>query len=209
MGERAMKKQGVMQVICAALAVFCMQASLSGQTESYSLMVQQSPADAGFVSPPSGVHRIQIGDQVVVQAAAHPGYRFLYWLGDVSDSSTDQSVVVIDAPKIVIAVFGRAEYDIVPAEAKGGGGGGGGDGPDAGVLTPSAVHGVGSLGSSGPGRAPASGRRPQIIPPPNGDDEVPVPGDGIPVPGGPEVPEPATLVLLGLGAIVLLRRKPR
>ncbi|MHC4291168.1 MAG: PEP-CTERM sorting domain-containing protein, partial [Planctomycetota bacterium] len=42
-------------------------------------------------------------------------------------------------------------------------------------------------------------------------DDIPVPGDDddIPVPGDNEIPEPATIVLFGLGSGFLLRRRKK
>ncbi|MBE0536786.1 MAG: PEP-CTERM sorting domain-containing protein, partial [Phycisphaerae bacterium] len=42
------------------------------------------------------------------------------------------------------------------------------------------------------------------IPIPGGNGEIPVPGGG-----GDPVPEPATIALLGLGAVLFLRRRPQ
>mgnify|MGYP001206587755 CR=1 FL=1 len=220
----------------AAVLTGCMGAIAWGQVDSYSLLVQQSPSNAGAVKPGVGVHKIPVGEQIRLQALAKPGYRFLYWLGDVSDSQTDQSVVVLDAPKIVVAVFGRMDYEL------GTGGGGsavqeayvadpyatteGADelsapsgGAGANTLTASANYGSKPFASSHPsGRAASRLRR---VPLPSGNngnpggdngdpgngngggDDIPVPGDGG---DDPAVPEPATLALLGIGALLFLRR---
>ncbi|MBE0535135.1 MAG: hypothetical protein IH624_05645, partial [Phycisphaerae bacterium] len=109
-----MRRRSVPAMFVAALVIGCLGVfAHADQAELYSLMIQQSPVDAGLVTPEVGIHRIPMGDQVMLQAVARPGFRFLYWLGDVSDSSTDQAVVVIDAPKIVVAVYGRLEHELV------------------------------------------------------------------------------------------------
>ena len=59
------------------------------QDNGYSLMVQQSPVDGGSVSPETGIHRIGIDESVSLKATPSPGYRFVYWMGDVSSSSTE------------------------------------------------------------------------------------------------------------------------
>jgi hypothetical protein len=225
-----------MKAVCAAVVVAaCFAAVVRGEQESYSLMIQQSPADAGVLSPGAGIHRIRVGDQVTLQAIANPGYRFLYWLGDVSDASTDQAVVVIDAPKIVVAVFGRLEYELMTG---GGGAGGewlhtehtegivsGGTGAGGGGVAQSALTanrgygGGGVLNGGAPGGRRTSSKV-RAIPSSggaggdnggdgdnNGGDggETDTGGDPVVVPGGNPIPEPATIALLGLGAMLFLR----
>lgn len=73
----------------------------------YTLMIQQSPANAGTISPEVGVYRPSVNDMVTLNALPNTGYRFLYWLGDVVDSSENRTMVKVDAPKIIIAVFER------------------------------------------------------------------------------------------------------
>jgi len=197
-------------MLCVAvLLVGCVGAVVQGQVESYALMVQQSPVDAGVVNPGAGIHRVGIGSPVTLQAVAKPGYRFLYWLGDVSDSSTNQAVVVLNAPKIVVAVFGRLEHEVIE-ESSGSGGdqtavlsfdvAGGGAGGNS--LTASA-------GFAGGGGGAVAGRPP-------GGKSFPMPGSvsgggtWVPVPGSDsQVPEPATIALLGIGAVLFLRPRPR
>ncbi len=157
----------------------------------YSLLIEQSPIDAGKITPQTGVYKAGLDEVVTLTAIAKPGYQFIYWLGDVTDPTTNQTTILVDSPKIVIAVFERSEFEL-PLEVgivsgrgrgglrwrpdfkpKGGGGGGGGGGGD---------------GEEEPG------------------DEFPVPEDeDFPVPEDEDfpVPEPATMTLLGLGAVSL------
>ena len=114
-------------VTLALLVIIGVNRNCYCQDNSYSLMVQQSPAGGGTVSPDPGIHRISIDDSVTLTANPKPGYRFVYWMGDVSDTSSAQTSVVIDSPKIVVAVFERISHDIgiqVGGVGRGSGGGG-------------------------------------------------------------------------------------
>ncbi len=185
------------------------------QIDSYALLIQQSPPDAGSVTPGSGVHEMEIGQTVSLSAIPKPGYRFLYWLGDVSVAGTSDTTIQIDSPKMVVAVFTRQAYEqelpgvkiIQGANAAGGGGARiiGSPIRSPGSVTPGSYYDPGDIIYNFPEN---------II---NDDDEIfddgiPVPGEGaddIPVPGedGEEVPEPATILLLGLGSAAFFRRK--
>lgn len=143
------------------------------------LLLQQTPAEGGTITPATGVHHFALNADVTLTAVAKPGYRFVYWLGDVTDPTSHTTVVRLDAPKIVIAVFERTEYEflldshmVVSAPAGG--------------LYFSAP-GIGRRGYGGPG-----GRRP-----PKSEAAEPV-SDEFPVP----VPEPATGALLGLATLL-------
>lgn len=214
----------------AFLVVIAVNRDVYCQDNSYSLMVQQSPVDGGSVSPDTGIHRIGIDESVILKATPSPGYRFVYWMGDVSNVSTTRTEVVINSPKIVVAVFERVSNDQnieiagTGRKSSGGGGGGGntGGGEPYGTYTPG--NGVGGLipsrfelgggsGFSGGGNAPRkartvgyTGNDPWIID--GNDDTILVPDDDvIIVVDDPAVPEPATIILLGGGALLLLRRK--
>ncbi len=67
-------------VLAMSLSAFATQ----GDGLGYALLIQQSPPDAGTVTPGIGVHKIGIGQSVQLTAAPRPGYRFLYWLGAMS-----------------------------------------------------------------------------------------------------------------------------
>ncbi|MHC4719162.1 MAG: InlB B-repeat-containing protein [Planctomycetota bacterium] len=172
------------------------------QMDGAVLLLQQTPAEGGIVTPGVGVHHLQPGADLTLTAVPKPGYQFVYWMGDVADPAANRTTVYLDTPKIVIAVFERAQYEFVFSEvashiAPGGG------------TVRSAVQ-TGQSGFGGPG-----GKRPhkliwprQRIPfespeppePPVPPDE---PEDFVPV---PEVPEPATVILLLIGSLGLLRK---
>jgi hypothetical protein len=170
--------------------------------DGYALLIQQSPPDAGFVTPGDGVHKTPIGETVTLSAVPKPGYRFMYWLGDVSNTSANDTTISIDSPKMVVAVFSRENHDddlpglgITDGMSSGGGGGG-----------RYAGNPVQSGGSVSPTGSPDYPYTIYNFPPIDNDDDndtdVPVP-DG----EGQEVPEPPTVLLLGIGSILALKRK--
>jgi hypothetical protein len=174
-------------VLTAALTIL-----LAGPTDraradaqAYDLVIQRSPVEAGDVTPSTGAHRFSANSNVTLTANAQRGYRFAYWLGDVSDPAAQRTTILVDQPKIVIAVFHPETVRPVEDQLRPGGGGGGFD-----MLAPTATD------LSAPGWSPASGvaRRDTTIVP----AIVPV-----------VVPEPVTIALLALGTVALRRRQPR
>lgn len=153
------------------------------ETPEYDLFIQRSPVEAGEVTPNTGSHRIYANSSVTLTAAPQPGYRFAYWLGDVSDPSAERTTIVVNEPKIVIAVFHiepakRLEDQIAPTGA------GGGFDMLAGTATD----------LSTPGWSPAGGAA-------KGDTKI------IPTIIPVVIPEPATITLLSLGLVTLCRRR--
>ncbi len=101
-------------VAVALVALVAVTQSAYCQADGYySLMIQQSPVDAGFISPGVGIQQVAVGEHVTLTAIPKPGYRFVYWMGNVSDASVSEVIVVMDGPKIVVAVFERAEYELL------------------------------------------------------------------------------------------------
>ncbi len=152
------------------------------------LLIQPSPAQGGVVEPSPGVYHFAPNTDVVLTATAKPGYNFLHWLGDVSDPTANRTVARVDKPKIIIAVFEQVPY----STSVGGGTVGRTFEPQGyeGSLdsrAPSNTHSSGSGGYSGGG----------------GDDGGGEEGDT------PPVPEPATVILLGLGGLMALSRRVR
>ncbi len=154
------------------------------QTPSVALLLQQSPVQGGTIVPDTGVHHFSLNTKLVLTAVPKPGYQFMCWLGDVSDSTSNSTIVHLNAPKIVIAVFGQVEYEqLFVGEGILGGGGGGtmGGGGTSRVFASSAA---GTAWKGGGIVVPKKTEKPKEKP----------------------IPEPATILLLGLGMIVLCRR---
>jgi hypothetical protein len=170
--------------VVAAILALGLAARGHAQTAAYELCIEQSPAQAGRLSPDSGTHRFSSDAVVVLSAEPQPGYQFAYWLGDVSDPKSQRTTIQVSSSKMVVAVFQPADRDY-PEEVLvgvgvgvGGGGGGGMAATRIDLSTPGWSIGGGSGGKV----------KSEII-------TVPVP-----------VPEPATILLLSLGALALRRR---
>jgi len=166
----------------AAVLALGLAACGHAQTGAYELCIEQSPVQAGKLSPDSGTHRFSPDAVVVLSAEPQPGYQFAYWLGDVSDPKSQRTTIQVSSSKVVIAVFQPANRDCPEEVLRGTGGGGGGGGGMAATRIDLSSPGW-SIGGGGGGKVKS-----EVI-------TVPVP-----------VPEPATILLLSLGALALRRR---
>ncbi len=167
------------------------------QPNGVALLLQQSPVQGGTISPNLGVHSIAMNSKITLNAVPKSGYQFVYWLGDVADPTSAATTAQIDAPKIIIAVFERAEYAFVDWEQDL-------DWPPVGGLF-AASSDLSSPGGGAPGAKRHSGHGGNgYEPEPEEPDDFPVPGDSddFPVP----VPEPATIILFGIALPLLSRR---
>lgn len=167
-------------VISIVLCSFC---TVYGQ-KNYDVLMQESPPGAGEIKPGTGMHTYQDKENITLTTAPKAGYHFVGWLGDVRDTTANRTSMIVDGPKIIIAVFERDEYqfsDENPQITQGPPG-----------LFPNSQSYTHDGGTWDP---PIHHHHDN--PPDNPRHDRP------PVPGGPEVPEPATMILLGLGAYLL------
>jgi hypothetical protein len=172
------------------------------RTDGTVLLLQQTNPEAGTVTPGVGVHYFDLNTEVTLTAVPKPGYYFVYWIGDVSDPTANSTIVYLDTPKIVVAVFERSEYAFSLEEKilqnMPGGGGGGGLHASAGDYS---RQGGGGGGAKRPGKLHLLQYQPWSPP---GPEELP---DEFPVPA--HLPEPATALLLGLGSLLFLKPKTK
>jgi len=157
------------------------------QTADVALLLQQTPNKGGAITPDPGVYHYKQNSEVTLTAAPKPGYQFLYWIGDVSDPGSISTIVYLDKPKIIIAVFEEGGYG-VPAVENGASGGGGGGGGGSGFISPAMT-----FGQAGSISGVAGGVKPKIYQSAYPKSEV--------------VPEPATCLLLGFGSLFAFVRR--
>jgi hypothetical protein len=165
------------------IAVGGLASRARADTAAYDLMIQRSPVEAGDVTPNTGAHRISANSTVTLTANAQPGYHFAYWLGDVSDPAAERTTIVVNEPKIVIAVFQPETQKRIEEQIRAGGGGGGD------------MLAISTTDLSSPGWSPTGGTV---------KGETTIIATIVPV----VIPEPATIALLTLGTIALRRRRP-
>ena len=171
------------------------------QTDGTALLLQQTPPQGGKISPSVGVHHFEPYAEVTLTAVPKPGYHFVYWLGDVSDPTANSTIVYLDAPKIVIAVFERVEYDFLAVEERPQGS------PVGGLVGSGADYSRRGGGGIGRRPSPPSWPSPPEEEKPEEKEDFPVPPEGNDFPVPEPIPEPATVLLLGWGSLALLRKR--
>jgi len=212
----------IVSIVFAFLAIGLLSAdSALCRAGSYSLLLQQTPSQAGIISPEIGVHHYSSESQVTLVAVPQPGYQFVYWMGDVVDPTSNKTTAFLNESKVIVAVFQKVDDGqlIVGQNVPTGGGGGGGSfsspsssfssggGPS---ISPAASRvGGTSESSSGEGEDTSTPSSVEDSPGPVLPDDPPGPPE-MPVldpPPAPGVPEPATGLMLVLGAAALLKKR--
>lgn len=202
-------KRLITATVCLSIFAVLMTCGNAFAAQSgYSLLLQVSPANGGVVTPAAsseGVYSAYAEENVTVTATPSPGYRFVYWLGDVGDQTANETSVSMNAPKMVVAVFERSDFDfsqVVSRSVSSPGGGG--------LRRSPSPIGYNPAPSAAGGYVPDYPDFPDFPDEPEEPDEE-NPGDDLPVPGemGQEnpIPEPATVLLFGAGAMLLRNRK--
>lgn len=79
--------------------------------EDVAVLIGQSPPNGGEVAGGTGVRYYPSGSMIRLLAIPRPGFQFVYWLGDVVDPLLISTVVHIDGPKIIIAVYAKLPED--------------------------------------------------------------------------------------------------
>ena len=87
----------IVSVILCAAPAWC--------SPNVELMLEQSPSDAGQITPGVGIHRFIPNTQIEISAIPQKGFQFAYWLGDVSDPTASTTKVSLNDSKAVIAVY--------------------------------------------------------------------------------------------------------
>ena len=161
--------------------------------KSVELVLGQSPADGGIVTPGTGVHHFVTDATIAITAVPQAGYRFSHWLGDVTNPGSKTTQIHLNSSKAVMAVYqaiageaGENGYQEEDFTASGGAMG-------SGKIIPTRADFF-MNGFSAPGGSV----RPKGIKPISNQTTAPAP-----------VPEPATFVLLGAGSIVFARSVKR
>jgi hypothetical protein len=163
-----------------------------GERRDVALLLQQTPLDGGIITPSRGVHFFALNSEIVLTAIPNPGYKFIYWLGDVGNPTANRTITYLNKPKIIIAIFEPTEYGT--SFMGRGSVGGGGRVTSGGLITASADYGW-----SGQTRLASLGSAPLESQAPNLYQQVVEPL--------PPIPEPATGILLLLGSLFVIARK--
>lgn len=202
-----MKRISPISIVLAFFALGLLSAdSALCRAKSYSLLLQQMPSQGGIISPEIGVHYYSSESQVTLIAVPQPGYQFVYWLGDVLDPTANKTTALLNESKVIVAVFQQVEEgQLIVGQNVPTGGGGGGSFSSGSPISPAVNRtrgGGGSPNSSGGSTPTPPGEGdPGLDPPDNPPGPVDPPVDP------PGVPEPATGLMLTLGAAALLRKR--
>ncbi|MCJ7729038.1 MAG: PEP-CTERM sorting domain-containing protein [Sedimentisphaerales bacterium] len=198
MRRSASKSRSIAAAIGSAILLLCLAGPAYCEQDGTALLLELSPASGGNVNLEPGVHVFDRDAEVTLIAVPNPGYRFVYWLGNVIDATASTTTVCLDTPKIIIAVFERSKLALVEFE----------EGPQSslgrgGLIRSGGDYAAGLEQATG-GKRPPHWHPPQ---PPEEQEDFPVPE------GEPDfpvsVPEPATIVFIFIGMLSLAKCKRR
>jgi hypothetical protein len=214
MGGRSQVSFGLRAITLAILAISVGWEGIAYcQTGQISLIIRQIPAQGGTITPSPGIHRFEPDTQIALTAAPKPGYKFVCWLGDVSNPEASSTIIQINGPKTIVALFQSTEYEAPLPKASAPGGGGSSSGAQ---LSTGGMAGIGNntslMGGAGKAASKIVASDPVFLSwPTESDSSLPEPPVVIvPVPEEQVVPEPATGTLLILGSLfVFLRRRSK
>jgi len=204
----------VRKLSCALVAIVLITVGIAvdanGRTIDVAILVHTAPADGGTVTPDSGVHHFALNSEITLVATPSPGYQFIQWLGDVREPAASRTVAYLNKPKIIIALFHQADFELpdkdagqVSSRTTGSGFGGGGSfrsAVDFGQPTFSLATGTNS-------RPQVVSSTPTIIIDSSTLDEDESPEQE--EPEEPPIPEPTTAALLALGILFSLHKLKR
>jgi len=98
--------------LAVAVMAFGLIAPAYSQTQDIVLLLEQTPVKGGEITPAAGVHHFKPGSEVFLKAVPKPGYKFVRWLGEVSDATATSTIAYLNKPKVIIAVFEQAEHGV-------------------------------------------------------------------------------------------------
>lgn len=187
MKRNSSKLRSYAVVICSTTLLFCFSVRAAIQENGTALMLDASPAEGGYLNISTGVHMYDIDSDVMLKAVPKSGYQFVCWLGNVSNATASSTTVLLNSPKMVIAVFERTQFAMVGTEEQevtGGGEGNGGLVPSGGLSDTSLEEAEPKYSSSSSSSLESHEKNP-------------------PVP----TPEPATITLCIAGFLMLANRR--
>lgn len=153
------------------------------QNNGIELLIQQSPALGGRITPSPGIHHFETNSEITLTASPEPGYQFSYWLGDVDNPRESSTTVYLNGSKIVVAVFELIQFELATENKYPSFSGGSGGGAKSNMIASVADY---SRQGFSAGSAPASESKTREL-----SFETVV------------IPEPTTILLLVLGGAIL------